>query len=163
MVPRTGERPKTIVLVGDLNKYHREGRASEAGIYPGMLIELDSDADDMPHSPPGVSKHTSAGADCPVRIVKEDYLQGKTINDAIDYGLVDGENQGGIVMYHHAQPGDVVLARVASGTNWAVGTQLGSAGNGLFAASGTKRLLEVAEAYDGSADTTYSLVRCEVL
>lgn len=155
MIPRTGERPKTIVLVGDLGKYHKEGFATESGVYPGMLVAPKSDSTDVPHIPPNFIKHDSAGADVPVRIVKEDYTQGKTVNDAY--------SSGDLLLTHLAQKGDVVLARVASGTNWAVGTLLGSAGNGLFAASGTKRLLQVMEAYDGTADTTYSLIRCEVL
>lgn len=155
MVPRTGERPKTIVLVGDLGKYHREGRATQTGIYPGMMVEPTSTNTDVPHTPPTIQKHSTAGGDDIVRIVKEDYLQGKTINDAY--------SNGGVVLFHEAQRGDVVFARVASGTHWTVGTKLGSAGSGLFAASGTKRVLQVMEDYDGTADTTHSLIRCEVL
>ena len=155
MIPRTGERPKTIVLVADLGKYHREGWADTTGIYPGMAVEPMSSSEDVPTIPPRLRKQSTAGQDAPIWIVKEDYTQGKTINDA--YADVD------LLLCHECQKGDTVLARVASGTNWSLGTLLGFAGNGLFAASGTKRVLRVMEAYDGSEDTTYSLIRCQAI
>lgn len=136
------ERPKQIVLrAASLGEFHEEGVADEAGIYPGMLVALSNEVtDDWRENE--VVKHASAGEDVIVRVAKEDALQGRTIDDV----YVAGER----VFWHECRTGDMFLARVAEGSNISKGDKLGSAGNGLFAVSGTKRLAEAIETRDMS-------------
>lgn len=123
MIPRADERGKTILLK-TLMQQHDEGRAAEDGILPGMLIEITSDSEDIPRTPPLVQKCTASGTAVRKLICKEDFLQGKGIGDEID--------EGDIVPYHECQPGDVVLVRVADDYEAIPGVLLKSAGDGTF-------------------------------
>lgn len=167
MIPRSAKRPETIVLVGDLSEYHREGRAEEGGIKPGMLLDTlgtdsDSDAGEFKH--PMFIRHATAGQDCQVRIAKEVGQYYANIVPGANHGTInDTYNKGDVVFAHVAQPGDRVLARCLPNLHLLRGTKLGSNGNGYFAASGTKRLLEVAEDFDNSAGSADTMVVCEVL
>ena len=131
MVPREDERPKTIVLKCDPNSQHEEGRAKAGeAIYPGMLIMVDyAESDDMPRTPEIVKKHNAQGTAVAPRIVKEDRLRGDKI-------YTDAYDDDDVIPYHHCQSGDVVMVRVAAGSEINEDTLLTSAGNGLLEPAG---------------------------
>ena len=90
--------------------------AAEAGIYPGMLIELNSSG--------YVKKHATAGGRAEILIAMEDVLQGNTV--ATVY------TSGGIVTCLLPKKGDEVNILIEAGQDIAIGDELISAGNGTF-------------------------------
>jgi hypothetical protein len=132
------------------NRIHRKGDfrydealAGEAGIYPGMLLELNSDAE--------VIKHDDEGGRAERMFAQEDALQGKTV--ATVY------TSGAIVGYILPVPGAEVNALIQGGQNISIGDELISAGDGTLKAasdvsSSVDEVIAVAmEAFDDSDDT----------
>lgn len=106
----------TIVLKGELGERHEEANASEI-LYPGHLIEIISDG--------RCRKNTSLGGKGGMYFAKEDSLQGKTVNQA--YAVGDP------VLYHIAQKGDVIYARLPAGAVALLkGDDIISNGDGTF-------------------------------
>lgn len=83
---------KTIVLQGELSRYHEEHTAGAAGIMPGDCLMVNADDE--------VVVQATAGGSHPVLIAKEDDLQGRPISKAYD--------DEDVVMCHRAQPGHKV-------------------------------------------------------
>ncbi len=109
-----------ILLKGNYGR-REEAVAGAAGLYPGMLVKLNSSGQ--------VVVHDDEGGFAERCFVLEDVLQGKTKSDV--YTIND------IVSLHLALPGDEVQGLIEDGQNISVGDQLISAGNGkLKAASG---------------------------
>jgi len=87
---------------------HEEAYAGEAGIYPGMLLELNSSGK--------VLKQNTEGAPAEIAIAEEDALQGNTV----DTVYTDGE----IVSYMLPVKGAEVNVRLATGQTITVGEGL---------------------------------------
>lgn len=111
--------PNTIVLKGDLEKRHEEGRAA-AVVKPGHLCAADADNKIVPHA-------TLGGHALPM-FAKEDALQGRTIRTA--YAIND------VVLMHIAQSGDEIYAVLKAGQNAANGAALSSQGDGTLKVTG---------------------------
>lgn len=101
---------------------HAEAIAGEAGIYPGMLIKLNSSGQVVRHSIVGglLGDETL--------IAEEDALQGKTVDDV----YVSGQ----LVFYLVPHKGAEVNVLVEDGQDIAIGDKLMSSGNGLFREAG---------------------------
>lgn len=146
MVPRTEERPKTIILK-QIEHSHEEGRAGAAGILPGMAVIIDSDAStDVPRTPEVVIPNDTAGADVVLRVVKENRLIGGLVDDA----YADGD----VVPYSILKPGDVFMARVVDEFVGVEGDPLKLAADGTFVLQGGTGAVvaEVEEDVDYSVD-----------
>jgi hypothetical protein len=109
---------------------HEEAIAASAGIYPGMLLKLNSSGE--------VALHTTSGGVMgdEVLIAEEDALQGK--NKDTVYA------DDAIVSYIVCQPGTVVNMLIADAEDIAIGDKIVSNGDGLLAEAGG---LASAEAY----------------
>ena len=130
--------PKTIVLRGD--GLRSEGPAG-ATITPGMLVELNSSGEVIPHG--------TAGGDAPPNVAVENELLG----DGIDVDYAATEN----VLYDTLQNGAWVYGFLSAGTV-AIGGQVESAGDGTFRAITTGTAVGTAmEAKVGGAST-----RCKI-
>jgi hypothetical protein len=133
---------------------HEEYKAGEAGIYPGMLLNLNSDGD--------VVKHATAEVQAVVMLAEEDALQGEEVSDVY---TDDTE-----VMCILPGKGSVVNCLVALGENIAIGDYLCSAGDGTFievetATSGTLNagvLVQATESSSGALAAN-TLIACRVL
>lgn len=110
----------TIVLKGDLGRRYEEGRSGTTAIYPGHLIELNTDNELQPHA--------TRGGGGEVMFAIEDALQGNTVDDA--YGTDDDDN---LVRYFLPVPGDEIYARLKAGENVNEGDKLISYGDGNLA------------------------------
>jgi hypothetical protein len=95
---------------------HDEALAGEAGIYPGMLVELNSDGE--------VIAHATEGGNGEFAIAMEDALQGATIADVY--------TNAEIVSYGLPVKGAVFNVLLAAGENAAIGNWLISGGDGTF-------------------------------
>ncbi len=95
---------------------HEEAVAGIAGIYPGMLLKLNSSGE--------VILHTTEGGELgdEVLIAEEDALQGNTI--ATVYTLAE------VVSYIVAPKGSVLNMLIEDGQDIAIGDKIMSAGNG---------------------------------
>lgn len=139
----------TILLKGDLSKYHDEIRAAGT-IKPGMLLSMTSAG--------AVVAHATAGGSGPVMVAKEDALQGRAVTD--NYVT------GNLVMVHRAQSNDLLQVILRAGENAAIGAYGASNGDGTFqVASGAEvKLVQFEEALDlsggGAVDT---FVRARVI
>jgi hypothetical protein len=130
---------------------HEEALAGEAGIYPGMLVSLNSAG--------AVIMHATEGGRGEVAIAMEDALQGKTVDDVY--------TNAEIVSYGIPVTGAVFNVLLQAGETAIIGSELISAGNGKFkvdtnVSSGVTidakgRMLIAEEALDlsasGSSDT----------
>ena len=133
--------------------YHQEYTAGEAGIYPGMLVDLNSAGK--------VIKHATAEVQTPMMIAVEDAAQGNAAET-----VYTNDNQVDCFL---PNKGSVVNVLVESGQNIAIGDVLVSGGNGLFieaesATSGslnTGALVKSIEA--AGALTANTLVACRVI
>jgi len=96
---------------------HEEAYANEADIYPGMLLQLDSNGE--------VGMHDTEGGTIgdEVLIAEEDALQG----NAVDTVYADGA----IVSYLIPNKGSVVNMLLEDGQDVDIGEKIISAGNGL--------------------------------
>jgi len=97
---------------------HEEMKANEAGIYPGMLLKMDSSGE--------VGKHDDKGGALgdEVLIAAEDALQGNTV----DTVYADDS----IVSIVIPQKGSVVRMRIAENQVISIGEKVCSAGNGYL-------------------------------
>jgi hypothetical protein len=107
----------TKIAVSVQNSPQREFEA-HAALYPGMLLEMNSDGEVLPHA-------TAAGESVNMW-AKEDELQGKTVNDA--YAAGDQ------VQVLFPRRGDVVYGRVANGASITKGDYVTSNGDGYVKA-----------------------------
>lgn len=132
---------------------HEEYYAAEAGIYPGMLLEINS-------AGKVIKDATSGGAvGDEVLIAGEDALQGKTVNDVYVINT--------IVTVIVPQKGTELNMLLLDGEDVSVGEKIMSGGNGtLKANSGGTAIVGVAtEALDlsATANTINSLVPVRVV
>lgn len=149
----------TIVLNGDYGK-HDEGILSGAAS-PGMNLAMTTATESM-----GRHIYAAGGTDnvgtgtgitttaAPIKIVKEDALQGKTVDDA----YVTGDN----VFFYEPLPGDVLQVLVTSGQTVTKGSGLSAASTGKWVSDSTNVAVESLEDSAGAlgADT---LMRVRVL
>lgn len=98
------------------NFIQEEAVAGGAGIYPGMLVKLNSSSQVVVHDDEG------GYAECAVAL--EDVLQGKTVSDVY--------SSGSLVSYLIPVAGAEVNVLIEAGQDIAVGDKLISAGNGKF-------------------------------
>ena len=96
-----------------------EAIAHAAGVYPGMLVMLNSDGE--------VAVHATEGGRAEAAFAMEDALQGKTVDDVYTVGT--------IVTYILPGKGSVVNAMIEDGQDVAIGDHLISAGNGKLKVS----------------------------
>lgn len=119
-------------------------------ITPGMLVELNSDGNVIPHATQGgnASPHFA--------------VENAILGDGID---VDYEDEGETVLIGKANTGDVVNALLAAGQDISIGELLQSAGNGyleVYSSSTPPPLRPVAraiEAIDNDPGTGGAAVR----
>lgn len=120
-------------------------------VYPGHLLQLDSDGDVTVHS-------TDGGRARPVKVALEDELQGNDINDAYS-----ADNRLRLVT---AKPGDKLQMKLAAGEDIAIGDELVSNGDGTLRerASGDEETVAIArEAVDNTASAaTVAWIEVEV-
>jgi len=95
---------------------HDEANASEAGIYPGMLLELDSAG--------GVIMHNTENGRMEALFAEEDALQGKTVSDVYTNGSKVSLILPGL--------GCEVCALLADGEDVLIGDYLVSNGDGCL-------------------------------
>ncbi len=95
---------------------HDEAKAGIAGIYPGMLLKLNSSGE--------VVLHTTEGGVLgdEILIAAEDALQGRTVSQVYTVG--------DIVTYYVAPRGSVLRMLIEDGQDIAIGDKIMSAGNG---------------------------------
>jgi hypothetical protein len=113
-------RPNTILL--KFSGWHEEAVSDDTGqIYPGMVLQLQSDG--------GVIRHATPGGAGELLVAKEDALQGHWFQDPY--------NQGDLVSYGIPKTGDEILFLVNAGAAAITqGQGLMSAGDGTVAAYG---------------------------
>ena len=93
---------------------HEEAKANSALIYPGYLLQLDSNGEVLPHD--------TEGGVAEALFAAEDALQGRTVD------IIYADDS--IVTYHLPGKGSVVNAMIESGEDISIGDALMSAGNG---------------------------------
>lgn len=125
---------RRIHSIGDYRQ--EEANAGEAGIYPGMLVKLNSSGN--------VIKHDVQGGFAEAAFAVEDALQGKTVSDVYA--------NGSKVTYILPAKGSVVNALINAGENIAIGDKLISNGDGT--------LVEIGAA--DSAGTTTEIIAIAV-
>jgi len=108
---RTNNR---IHLKGDYRQ--EEAKAASSGIYPGMLVKMNSSGN--------VAIHATEGGWAEKCFVMEDALQGKTVDDVY--------TSGAIVTYIIALPGTEVNALIANHEDIVIGDILVSNGAGCL-------------------------------
>ena len=111
---------KTIMIK---NRHMRrdEGKAAEAGIYPGMLLEFAAiDASDATEQT--LKKHATSAGNAMAMFAIEDELQGKNISTVY--------TNGKRVQYIICCTGDIVYCRIANGSTTTFGCLLESNGDG---------------------------------
>lgn len=148
----------TIVLKSS-GGIHEEGPLATAAALPGMNLVLTTAADSFRRQTytPGATPvgGTAAGAATPmIKIVKEDALQGKTVNDTY--------NIGDNVFWFQPRPGDIIQVLVASGQTVVKGNGGAAIASGKWNVATIGTVVEFLEASTGAlgADT---LVRARVL
>ncbi len=100
-----------VLLIGDPNQTERDANTS---ITPGMLVELNSSNEVLPHN--------TAGGWSDKWVAVESALTG----DDMDHVYLAGE----VVFINVCKPGDEVFMLVADGENIAIGDDVESDGNG---------------------------------
>lgn len=132
---------------------HEEGPLTTAAT-PGMNLQMSVTAETQQRSSwtPGNTDNVGTGTSTttsknPVRVLKEDSLRGKTIDDA--YSATDN------AFVHIAKPGDVLQVLVASGQNIARGDGLSANSAGKWIGDTTNAAVEALESSGGAlgADT----------
>ncbi len=144
---------RTIVLQGNSYGHHDEGVLDTVAT-PGMHIQVASDGKyDL--SPATAAELVKSA----IKIVKEDALQGKTVDDA--YAIGDR------VFFYTPLPGDMIHCRIKTGIDLVIGDKVTpeGGGTGLFIeAAGTesKYRFEAKES-TGGALAAAALIKCEYL
>lgn len=138
MTPRDDERPKTILINPRQGQKHIEGRAKDGqSIMPGMAVEVvasgtvggvSSTSTDLPRTNPILQKVSTAGADQRFLLVKERFIAGEGLGDAVP--------NGDVVLCAEIQKGDRFLGRVASNFVSTPGTKMKFSNDGTFVAQG---------------------------
>lgn len=150
---------RKIVLKGDFGQ-HEEGPLL-AIASPGMNLVMDVTAETQQRQSytPGSTDYVGTGTGItttkgPIKILKEDSLQGKTVDDA--YAI--GDN----AFIYIPQPGDVLQVLAASGETIVKSSGMSAAATGKWAIDATNASVECMESSVGAlaADT---LVRVRVL
>ena len=95
---------------------HEEAIAGAAGIYPGMLVMLNSSGE--------VVVHATAGGWAEKAFAEEDALQGHTIDTVYE--------DDSVVSYVLPEQGGEVNVMLKEGYDYSIGTQLVSAGDGTL-------------------------------
>jgi hypothetical protein len=145
---------KTIVLKGDYTQYE-EGPLATAPALPGMNLVLATNAQALGRDSyaPGLTLAGGAGAGgaSPIKVVIEQRLYGKTVNDA--YAV--GDN----VRFKIPKKGDVIQVLVVSGQTITKGQGGGAAASGKWQLAATNAVGEFLEASGGAlaADTLMRL------
>ena len=144
--------PNQILLRGDAENY--EEGVLDTVASPGMALELQSDG-----KYDQVQSTSAEAAKARVRLLREDRLQGKTVDDA--YAI------GDVAQMYPLRRGDRVQVLVKSGQTVAVGANgvVEGGGSGLFivaAGSETNYHVEFTEA-SGGALAANTLLAAEVL
>lgn len=137
---------------------HEEGELKAAAT-PGMNVVLAADFSVMGRDKytPGSTDYVGTGtgittAKQPLKILKEDALQGKTINDA----YASGDN----AFIHIAKPGDVLQVLVKSGETVVKASGLTADSTGKFVIDATNAAVEALEKSDGAlSEDTHVRVR----
>lgn len=148
-----------IWLKGDFGQ-HEEGRL-KAAAYPGMNVVMTNDFEEQGRFTytPGSSSYVGTGTDvtaasAPLMVLKEDALQGKTVDDvyAADSGC----------FIYIPLPGDILQVLVLSGQTVRQGDGLSANSAGKFIVDATEPAVQALERSNGAlaADT---LVRARVL
>ena len=132
----------TIVRIHNKGAYrYEEFDAGESGIYPGMLLEVNSDGE--------VIKHNSSATVAEKMFAMEDALQGEDVTDVYTSGTT--------VCVLIGQSGTVVNALCNSGTNYTKGLIVESNGDGTLKSGATAPVGVVEVASDltvsGAEDT----------
>lgn len=109
--------PKCILVAGCPKQF--EAIAGEAGITPGMLLEITSEGKVVSHN-------SAAALRGPLRIAREAEYIGGSIDDTYD----DGDT----VPFYVMNPGDRFYALLQAGEDVAIGAALQSAADGTFEA-----------------------------
>lgn len=146
----------TIVLKGsyDLGASQHEEGPLAAAASPGMNLVLANNAATQGRDTytPGSTDFVGTGTSitttkAPIKILKEDVLQGKTINDA----YASGDN----AFIYIAKPGDVLQVLVASGQTVAKTDGLTANSTGKWVTDTTNACVEALESSGGAlgADT----------
>ncbi len=135
----------TIVRIHNKGAYqYEEYIAGEAGIYPGMLLEV--------NTLNKVVKQNTASEDCERIFAMEDALQGKDVTDVYTSGTR--------VCCLIGKRGTVVNALLNSGTNYTIGTRLMANGDGTLASVATAAsgvtAIPIAVIEDEACDLTVS-------
>lgn len=161
-----------MASVSGNNKIVVKGKYTEGGIeaeegrlkvaaYPGMNVTMTNDFDEQ-----GRQVYTVGGTDyagtgtnvtttkAPIWLLKEDVLQGKTIEQA--YEADDN------CFIHMCSPGEVVQVYVASGQTVAKGNGLSAQSTGKWAVDATNAAVIALERTDGALSADKH-VRCRVL
>lgn len=148
-----------IVLKGDFGQ-HEEGRCN-AEVYPGMNVVMTADFSEQKRDvyTPGGTDYVGTGTGvtttkAPIKVVKEDYLQGKTV----DQSYAANSN----ILFYIPKSGDVIQVRALSGETITKGTGLSANSSGKWVVDATNAAVETLEASNGalSEDT---LVRVRVM
>lgn len=99
---------------------YEEFSAGEAGIYPGMLLSVNSSGK--------VIKHADEGGRAERLFAQEDALQGLTVDDVYTYSASAPEPVGCLLL----TPGSEINALIEAGQDIAIGEELISAANGCL-------------------------------
>jgi hypothetical protein len=137
---------------------HEEGILAAAGS-PGMNVVMTSATERMKvHTitpgPTAVAAAGSGAAAGPVKLLKEDVLNGRTVDTA--YAV--GEQ----VPYHNCQPGDIVQVRVQSGQTVVKGNGASAVATGLWNVATVNSVAEFLEGSGGAALTVDTLMRARI-
>ena len=146
-----------IVLKGDYGQFE-EGILSGAAS-PGMNVVMTPAAAQLERDTytAGATEVGSVGGgplNAPIKLVREDSLQGKTIHDAYE--------SGDIVFLYLPKKGDVVQVLVASGQDIDKGETLAAGADGKWVTGGANDVLEALED-TGGALAEDTLVRARVM
>ncbi len=148
--------PEKILLIGIPNQMERDAGSA---ITPGMLVEINSSNDVIPHN--------TVGGICDKWVAVESAITG----DDIDHAYATGE----VVLFNACRQGDEVLLTVNDGEDVSIGELLESAGNGkvvvaegesvgMLTASIVARALQAIDLTDSAGgDPTFQRIRARIM
>lgn len=140
------ETPKTILLRGNTTP-HSERQAGEAGITPGMLLNVNSDGKFIKHA-------TAAGVAQPV-FARENSLVGGSIDTVYD--------ADDTVLAWHPRSGDWIYAFVEEEAQIAIGDLLESGGGGALQEGTTAPIARALEAVNTQTVSGPVRIRVEIM
>lgn len=143
----------TIVLKGDLRRWHGENTANDGSIKPGYLVQLATDGSGK------LVAHNTRGGRAARWFAKEDPFRGGNIQGQLppQGGIGSATtyySTGDLVFYHKAQSGDQVYAVLAAGENVAKGDWGISYGNGQVCKAASQYLANNTAASSNVTNTT---------